>query len=337
MNPATISTAILGYDGVQTLDLVGPLDAFCAANAAKANAYRVLTTSVDGRPFVSETGMRVTPDCALAETGALDTLIVPGGAGLRRTPAVALQVAAALESRAPLLRRIVSICTGIYAVAPTGLLDGRRATTHWRYAADVARRFPAIRLDADRIYVKDGPLYTSAGITAAIDLTLALIEEDHGAKLALHVARDLVVYLRRSGGQRQYSEPLKFQARASDRFAELSGWIAEHLDGDLSVETLAARSGLCPRQFSRRFTREFGASPSRRIEDLRLDSACDRLTNTKAGVATIAATVGFRSGDAFRRAFARRYGLSPTDYRHRFAPGDVLGPNDAFAPGDAHD
>jgi transcriptional regulator GlxA family with amidase domain len=323
MNGATIGTAILGYDGVQTLDLAGPLDAFSAANAAKPQAYRVLTTSLDGRPFVSETGMRVTPDCALGEAGTLDTLIVPGGAGLRRAPDVAQQVAAALERRAPQLRRIVSICTGIYGVAPTGLLDRRHATTHWRYAADVARRFPAIHLDADRIFVKDGPLYTSAGITAAIDLTLALIEEDHGPKLALHVARDLVVYLRRSGGQRQYSEPLRFQVRASNRFAELSAWIPEHLDGDLSIATLAARIGLSPRQFSRRFTGEFGATPSQRIEALRLDAARDRLTNTTAGVAMIAAAVGFRSGDAFRRAFARRFGLSPADYRHRFAPNHV--------------
>jgi transcriptional regulator GlxA family with amidase domain len=212
----------------------------------------------------------------------------------------------------------VSFCTGIYGVAPTGLLDGRRATTHWRFAADVAARFPAIRLEPDALYIKDGPLYTSAGITAAIDLTLALIEEDHGPSLALDVARDLVVYLRRPGGQRQYSAPLRFQARAGDRFADLAAWLAANLDADLSVERLAERVGLSPRQFARRFTAAFGASPAHQVESLRLDAARHQLVDSDAPIETIAALVGFASADAFRRAFVRRFGLSPTDFRARF-------------------
>jgi transcriptional regulator GlxA family with amidase domain len=319
MTDTAIRVALLGYNGVQTLDLAGPLDAFGAANAARADAYVTLTTSLDGALFVSEAGLRITPDCALADAGPVDTLIVPGGEGLRR-PGVAAAVAEAVERLAPGVRRIVSVCTGIYGVAPSGLLDGRRATTHWRFAGDVTARFPAIRLEPDAIFVKDGPLYTSAGITAAIDLALALIEEDYGPKLALSVARELVVYLKRSGGQRQYSEPLRFQARAGDRFAELAAWIAAHLDDELPVETLAARARLSPRQFSRRFTRVFGMTPSQQIEALRLDAARDHLTGTGANVDAIAATVGFRSDDAFRRAFDRRFGLSPTDYRRRFAP-----------------
>jgi transcriptional regulator GlxA family with amidase domain len=175
-------------------------------------------------------------------------------------------------------------------------------------------------MDSDKIFIKDGPFYSSAGITAAIDLSLALIEEDYGAELALKVARDLVVYVKRSGGQRQFSEPLKFQAKAPDRFAELASWIAGNLAGDLSIETLAARTALSPRQFNRRFTEAFGQNPSAKIEALRLDAARDRLTGSRATVETIAATVGFRSADAFRRAFDRRFGLSPSDYRRRFAP-----------------
>jgi transcriptional regulator GlxA family with amidase domain len=319
MHDTAVRVALLGYPGVQTLDLAGPLDAFSSANAARAGSYLGMTVSLDGAPFVSEGGLRIVPDCALADAGPLDTLIVPGGEGLRR-PGVADGVAAAVRRRAGGCRRVVSICTGIYGVAPTGLLDGRRATTHWRFADDVAQRFPSVNVDRDAIFIKDGPFYTSAGITAAIDLALALIEEDYGPWLALSVARDLVVYLKRAGGQRQYSEPLRFQARAGDRFADLAAWVAAHLREDLSVDRLAARVRLSPRQFSRRFTQAFGMTPGQQIESLRLDAARDYLSGGRAPVAAIAAAVGFRSADAFRRAFGARFGLSPTDYRARFAP-----------------
>jgi transcriptional regulator GlxA family with amidase domain len=312
-----IHVGLLGYDGVQTIDVAGPLDAFASATGLRTGAYRTTTVSLDGASFTSESGLRITPDLALAALGPIDTLLIPGGAGLR-LPGVAAQVAAAVLGRAATCRRIVSICTGIYGVAPSGLLDGRRATTHWRHATDVARRFPAVRLDCDRLFIKDGPLYTSAGVTAAIDLALALIEEDYGATLALGVARDLVVYLKRAGGQRQYSDPLQFQARAGDRFADLAAWIVAHLHRDLAVEELAARVALSPRQFSRRFTRVFGCAPAAQIEALRLDAARDHLEGGSAGVDGIASAVGFRSDDAFRRAFTRRFGISPTEYRRRF-------------------
>jgi transcriptional regulator GlxA family with amidase domain len=319
MSANSIPVVLLGYADVQTLDLAGPLDAFASANSVQPAAYIARTASLDGAPFVSESGLRIAPDGALHDMGPIDTLIVPGGAGLRR-PAVYEEIAAAVLRLSAGCRRIVSVCTGIYGVAPTGLLDGRRATTHWRFADDVATRFPALRLDCDRIFIKDGPLYTSAGITAAIDLALALIEEDYGPKLALSVARDLVVYMKRSGGQRQFSEPLQFQARSGDRFAELAAWITSHLNDDLSVEQLAARTSLSPRQFSRRFSRAFGQTPSEQIEALRLDAARNHLTGSGAQVEAIAAAVGFRSNDAFRRAFDRRFGLSPTEYRRRFPP-----------------
>jgi transcriptional regulator GlxA family with amidase domain len=327
MSANAIHVVLLGYAGVQTLDLAGPLDAFASANSARPGAYLTLTASLDGAPFESESGLRITPDAALYDVGAIDTLIVPGGAALR-APDMYEEIAQAVMLCSAGCRRIVSVCTGIYGVAPTGLLDGRRATTHWRFADDVAARFPALRLECDRIFIKDGPLYTSAGITAAIDLALALIEEDYGPKLALTVARDLVVYLKRSGGQRQFSEPLQFQARAGDRFADLAAWIASHLSDDLSVEQLAARAALSPRQFSRRFTQAFGQTPSDQIEALRLDAARDHLTGSRAQVESIAAAVGFRSNDAFRRAFDRRFGLSPTEYRQRFPPTPLPHPGD---------
>jgi transcriptional regulator GlxA family with amidase domain len=314
----TIRIALLGYDGVQTLDLSGPLDAFNSASQIRPGSYDTLVASLDGAPFMSEAGLRIAPDCALTEAGPLDTLILPGGEGLRR-PGVADRVAEALRGLAPSLRRIVSVCTGIYGLAPSGLADGRRVTTHWKFAADVAARFPAIKLEADAIFIKDGPIYTSAGITAAIDAALALVEEDYGPNLALAAARDLVVYLKRSGGQQQYSEPLRFQAQAGDRFADLAGWMAVNLRQDLSVETLAARANLSPRQFNRRFKSVFGVGPGEQVEILRLDAARDHLTGSGTSIDRIADIVGFKSDDAFRRAFDRRFGLSPTQYRQRFS------------------
>ena len=319
MPESPIRVALLGYDGIQTLDLVGPLDAFDSASQTAPGSYTCLVTSIDGAPFASEAGLAITPACSLDDAGPIDTLIVPGGAGARR-PATGDALVKALQDRAPGIRRIVSVCTGIYLTAAAGLLEKRAATTHWRFAEDVAARFPGVRLDSDAIFIKDGPYYTSAGVTAAIDLALALIEEDYGPGLALAVARDLVVYLKRAGGQRQYSEPLRFQARVADRFADLAAWLVAHLADDLSIERLAARMRLSPRQFSREFRRVFGMTPAEQVEVLRLDAARDHLTGSTANVGSIASAVGFRSDDAFRRAFDRRFGLSPTDFRRRFTP-----------------
>jgi transcriptional regulator GlxA family with amidase domain len=308
---------LLGYHGLQTLDLSGPLDAFASANEQRPGSYRVTVASLDGQAFTSEAGLTIMPERALSECGAIDSLLLPGGAGLRQ-PDIALAVSAALRELAPRCRRMVSICTGLYGIAAAGLADGKRATTHWRHAADLGRRFPAIRLEPDAIFVKDDGLYSSAGITAAIDLALVLIEEDLGSRIALAVARDLVVYLRRSGGQRQYSEPLRFQAQAGDRLTDLAQWIADHLHEELSLDRLAEQACLSPRQLSRRFKRQFGASAAQAVENLRLDSARDHLLATAMPIAAIAALVGFRSDDAFRRAFHRHYGLAPLDYRQRF-------------------
>jgi transcriptional regulator GlxA family with amidase domain len=244
-------------------------------------------------------------------------------------------MAEAIAARAGEVRRLVSICTGLYGLAQSGLADGRRVTTHWKFAADVAARFPALRLEPDAIFIKDGPIYSSAGITAAIDMALALIEEDFGPALALAAARDLVVYLKRSGGQQQYSEPLRFQARAGDRFAELAAYMVQHLDDDLGVEALAARAGLSPRQFNRAFKAAFETTPAQHVERLRLDAAREHLIASNASIDQVAWTVGFRSDDAFRRAFDRRFGLSPSDYRRRFSPANI--PHHLTPSGDRRD
>jgi len=210
------------------------------------------------------------------------------------------------------------VCTGAFGLAATGLLEGRNVTTHWRQAAELSTTFPALNVDGNSLYLKDGKFYTCAGVTAGIDLSLALIQEDFGPRVALSVARELVVYLKRPGGQEQFSEPLKFQTKSRDRFAELAAWIQGHLTHDLSAEALAERTNLSPRHFARRFKSAFGTTPAVFVEDLRLREARERLTLQDQTVQSVAESVGFKSDDAFRRAFERRYGIPPMSYRRRF-------------------
>jgi transcriptional regulator GlxA family with amidase domain len=318
-----IRIGILGFDGVTALDLVAPADAFSTANEVwqalhgDPLPYRITLLGLTGRSFAAESGVRFEAHALLDDAPPLDTLIIPGGRGLRETEANA-RIVAWLRAHARGCRRIASVCTGIYGLAPSGLLDGRKVTTHWRFARDVAQRFPKLVVDDNALYLRDGPYYTSAGITAGIDLSLALIEEDLGPRIALAVARDLVVYLKRPGGQAQYSEPLRMQVLSSDRFADLAAWMVGHLDHDLSVEVLAARVNLSPRHFSRRFAAVFGCTPARYVEDLRMSEARRMLSQDGVGIQRVAAAVGFASADVFRRAFERRFGLSPSDYRERF-------------------
>lgn len=209
---------------------------------------------------------------------------------------------------------MVSVCTGLYGLAATGLLDGRRAATHWNHASDAARQFPNVTIESNVLYLADPPFYTSAGITAGIDLALALVEEDHGSALALAIARELVVYLKRPGGQAQFSRPLQFQSRATDRFAELAAWLPEHLGEDLTLTALAERAHSSPRHFARLFKEAFGTTTADYVETLRLETARERLGASGHTLDTIAASVGFRSADVFRRAFERRYGVPPSLY-----------------------
>ncbi|MBS0661477.1 MAG: GlxA family transcriptional regulator [Verrucomicrobia bacterium] len=312
----------LGFDGVVALDLVGPMDVFAFAGEAAAppgekSAYELLVVSAKGRPFTCESGLVMQAHCALAEAEPLDTLIIPGGCGLREA-ALMKVVAPWLKAGATRVRRIASICTGIYAMAEAGLLDGRRVATHWRFAADVARRYPKVKVDPEPLFIKDGSFYSSAGVTAGIDLSLALIEEDLGPGVALAAARDMVVYIKREGTQAQFSAPLKFQTDASGRFADLAAWIVRHLEADLSVERLAERACVSPRHFARLFKQAMGRTPASYIEDLRLDEARQRLASGNAKIEAIATSIGYGSADAFRRAFERRFQLSPATYRQRF-------------------
>lgn len=321
---ASISTiGILGYGDMQALDLVGPSDAFAIANnhlraGGFTAEYKVIVLGLTRRTFTAESGVVLKPHTTLREAPALDTLLISGGRGLRVRQNYE-RVANWIRERNRSIRRIASICTGIYALAATGLLNGRRVTTHWKFANNVAQLFPRLELDADAIFIKTGKFYTAAGITAGIDLALALIEEDHGSELALGVARELVVYFKRPGGQEQYSEPLQFQMRSGDRLVSLAPWILAHLKQNLSVDALAERACLSPRHFTRRFKHAFGVNPGEFVERVRLDEARRRLTGSGGTIEGIAESVGFGSSDSFRRAFERRFGVAPSVYRGRFS------------------
>ncbi|HVT38708.1 MAG TPA: helix-turn-helix domain-containing protein [Gemmatimonadaceae bacterium] len=325
MKPLRIG--FLGFDGIQALDLVGPADAFTSdaflaaepgtGNGAPQRPYEIVIIGLHGRRFTAESGLEMRADVVVPAAVRLDTLIIPGGRGLRR-PGIAERAAEWIGARAPHIRRIASVCTGIYGLAPTGLLDGRRVTTHWAATQDVERRFPKLRMDSNALFVRDGKYSTAAGITAGIDLALALIEEDCGSPLALAVAREMVVFFKRPGGQAQFSEPLQFQLASTDRFAELQAWLPAHLRADLSVEALAARTFLSPRQFARTFKREYRTTPATFVEAMRLGEACRRLSSRGVSVGSVARSVGYASEDAFRRAFERRFGVTPSSYRSRF-------------------
>ena len=310
---------ILAYPNVQALDIVGPADAFAAAISEHGQPlYEVVLIGLSSKAVASESGIAFQPQCSLRNSPRLDTLIVPGGKGVRTEPKISEPVAQWIKSQAKRIRRIAAVCTGSFAIAPTGLLDGRTVTTHWRFATDLATRFPKLKVDANALYLKDGSFYTSAGITAGIDLSLALIEEDYGPHIALDVAREMVVYLKRSGGQEQYSEPLQFQSQAQDRLANVAVWIVNHLNEDLRVERLAEKVNVSARHFNRLFRDSFGSTPADFVEKLRLGEARRLLDERGSRIDSVALAAGFANSDSFRRAFERRFGLAPAAYRGRF-------------------
>ncbi len=260
-------------------------------------------------------GLRLLPDDDLARVGAVHTLVVPGGRGTADPdPAVVRRIG----ELAPAAERVVSVCTGAFLLAGAGLLAGRRATTHWAYCDALARRFPDTDVTSEPIYVRDGPIATSAGVTAGIDLALALVEEDLGRDVALLVARHLVMFLRRPGGQAQFSTQLAAQLAERHPLREVQRWIAEHPDGDLSVDALAARAALSPRHFARAFAAEVGTTPGRYVDGVRLEAARRLLEDTGDGIEEVARSCGYGTPEAMRRAFVRALAVPPAEYRRRF-------------------
>lgn len=313
---------VLAVPPVEELDVVGPWDVFATANNAlgpEGPHYALeLVTTGPTLSFAGDTGLTLsaTRHCRQLK-GDIDTLIVPGGTGPQAMQKAAVRAWLRKVSRRA--RRIASVCTGAFLLADAGLLDGKRVTTHWRFAKELARRYPALIVEADRIYTQEGRFYTSAGVTAGMDLALALVEEDLGSAMALQVARTLVFFLRRPGGQNQFSALLSSPASGCKPLRELQVWCAQNLPQDLSVESLASRVAMSPRNFARVFVREFGATPAAFVENLRIDASRGFLETTPRGLKEIAASVGFHSAEVMRRAFQRNVGVSPERYRERFA------------------
>ncbi|WP_422741454.1 GlxA family transcriptional regulator [Micromonospora sp. WMMD754] len=302
---------ILLFAGVQSLDVTGPLEVFAGAGPA----YRVVTASSGGRPVRTSSGLTLVPDADLSAVPAPDTVIVPGGEGTRDTdPAIVRW----LRAHASGARRVVSVCSGALVLAEAGLLAGRRATTHWRVCGTLARRYPDVLVDPEPIFVRDGPIATSAGVTAGIDLALALVEEDLGRDVALAIARHLVMFLRRPGNQTQFSAQLSAQVASRSGLREVQRWIADNPHADLRVPTLARRANLSPRQFARAFTTEVGETPGRYVDRVRLETARRLLEEGDDGVDRIAGRSGYGTSEAMRRAFVRALGVPPSEYRRRF-------------------
>ncbi|MGO9422369.1 GlxA family transcriptional regulator [Roseiarcus sp.] len=323
MTPNAIRTVeILAYPAVQLLDVTGPLQVFASANdfmakAGEAPPYEIRIVAPGGRSVDSSSGMTIVTHPLPPMEAGLDTLVIAGGEGVDAAVADTVLVDWVRE-RAKLARRTASVCTGSFLLAASGLLDGRRAATHWAFCAELARRFPAVRVESDPIFVREGSVWTSAGVTAGIDLALALVEEDLGRNVALAVARYLVVFLKRPGGQAQFSEVLSLQA-AEDRFGALHEWIRKHLAGDLSLPVLAEQACMSERSFSRRYAEATGLTPARSIERLRVEEARRLLSETRLPVKRISQRCGFGSEETMRRSFVRLLAATPQDYRARFS------------------
>jgi len=312
---------VLTYPAVQLLDVTGPLQVFASANDEIADAgdtppYLLNVVSPGGSGVTASAGVTLAAGPLSRPNDALDTLLIAGGEGVDAAAEDPVLVDW-VRQRAAKARRVASVCTGAFLLAAAGLLNGRRAATHWMFCDRLAQRFPAVRVETDPIFVCDGPVWTSAGVTAGIDLALALVEADHGRAVALAVARYLVVFLKRPGGQAQFSAALALQT-AEDSFGVLHDWINDHLASDLSLSVLADQAGMSERSFSRHYAEATGQTPARAIERLRLEAARRLLSETRMPVKRISQRCGFGSEETMRRSFLRLLAVTPQDYRDRF-------------------
>ncbi len=337
------NVVIVVYVGVQSLDVTGPLEVFSGAQMlveaggrdaplrlplpeveraeggrSTDRGYRTTVVSTDGAPVATSSGLTIVPHAPIENAPtAIDTLLVAGGTGADRACEDEALVAW-IEARAKTARRVASVCTGASLLAAAGLLNGRRATTHWAAAAELARRHPLVSVDPEPIFVRDGSVWTSAGVTAGMDLALAMVEEDLDRDAALTIARHLVLFLRRPGNQSQFSATLAARAPERSGLREVQRFAVENLQADLTVETLAERAHMSPRHFARRFRAEVGVTPARYVERLRLEAARRRLEESEQPVAVVAAACGFGTAETMRRVFLRALGVGPAEYRRRF-------------------
>lgn len=312
---------MVAYDGFQSLDLTGPAEVFHTATlllgGRQASGYRIRTVAPTRR-IESSSGLRFTVDSILAEDRSpIDTLMVVGGLGIHEA-LTRRGVVDDVDRLAERADRITSVCTGAFALAATGRLAGKRAVTHWANCAELGETYPDIEVDSDAIFVRDGNLWTSAGVTAGMDMALAIVTEDHGPELAHAVAGWLVMYTQRAGGQSQFSPQLT-PAAGAPALRELQAWIGDHLAADLTVSALAARAAMSPRHFARLFRTEVGITPAAYVESLRIEAARRLLESSDLTVAEVARQVGFRSEAVLHRAFARTVRTTPGSYRNHFA------------------
>jgi transcriptional regulator GlxA family with amidase domain len=318
----TRKVLIVGFPGVQGLDLVGPFEVFTSASLVLAaqgkEAYQPVVASLDGQPVTTETGLSFGAVELPDPSEPVDTLVLPGGRGAhdgRRDPRLIDWIVAA----APHARRVVTVCTGAFLAAQAGLLDGCRATTHWAFADELAREFPAVDVDPDPIFVRSSPtLWTAAGVSAGIDLALALVEEDHGTDIAQTVARWLVLYLRRPGGQTQFAAPVWVARAKREPLRAVQDAVESEPGGAHSISELARIAAMSPRHFTRVFTDEVGEAPGAYVERVRTEAARRQLEQTDDTVVAIAARCGFGTAETMRRNFIRRVGISPDHYRKTF-------------------
>jgi transcriptional regulator GlxA family with amidase domain len=320
---ATRCLAIMAFPGVTLLDISGPAQVFAELQAIELPGarYSLCYLSASGGLVPTDVGMMIdTAPISSIRPNQVDTLVIPGGPGIwaLRHDAVLMDW---ISEVLPKARRVASVCLGAFALAWTGALDGKRAATHWRYCPRLADGFPKVRVEPNAIFVKDGRVWTSAGVSAGIDLALALVEEDFGHTTALDVARRLVVFLKRPGGQSQFSTVLAAQASdVEGRFSALHAWIIENIAGDLKVETLAEKAGMSPRTFARAYASRTGMTPASGVEALRVETARLLLESSEIrGVVDVARRAGFGDDERMRRAFIRHLGISPSEYRSRFS------------------
>ncbi len=307
----------LGFDGVATLDLLAPLEAFARARIAGSGpCYEIVLLGLTNKRFVSASGVVLKAQTTIAAASDLDTLLIPGGRGLREA-ALGRVLSAWLAAQEKPPRRFAAVATGIYALAQAGLLDERQVATHWRVRRDLAQSFPSLRVHSTSSFVKDGSFYTCGGGAAGVEMAMFLIQEDFGAAVALAVARELEIHLRPPGDDEPGFEPATCRPGPADRLADLPSFIATHLREALSVEALAGRAGLSRRHFDRLFRSLFHTSPAEFVEQMRLGEARRRLFLPHYSVASVAGSVGYKDPDVFRRAFARRFGATPRAFRKR--------------------
>ena len=316
--PRERDVVMVTFDSGQILDVTGPLEVFSHASRFLPSVrYRTQVVTGRGGPVVASCGLEFTSTPISEVAGPVDTLMVAGGAGIDAAVADP-ELLEQIRRLATDARRVTSVCSGAFLLAAAGLLDGRRATTHWADCGKLENTYATVTVDPDAIYVHDGNVWTSAGVTAGIDLTLALVADDNGHQAAATVARQLVVYLQRSGGQAQFSALLAGQAADTEPVRDLLAWLRDHLTDDLSLAALARQINLSERQFTRVFKAEVGATAADHVEAVRLESACRLLESTNRTIEQIAKTCGFGTPETMNRAFRRRLGTTPGDHRHHF-------------------